>query len=170
MFGGKSNIVLIGMPGSGKTTIGKRLARHYDLQFLDGDSLIEAEANMPIQSIVDRLGVRRLLKIEADVLAKLDCSSCVISTGGSAVYNHTAMTKLGERGVRVYLEISYMTMQARIGKKPLRGLAKYPAHSLQRLYRERADMYPRYADVVFENNLPFTDVRARKLFTMLDAV
>lgn len=167
MFEQKSNIILIGMPGSGKSTIGRRLARHFVLDYIDGDDLIEERMNMPIQDVVDRLGIKRFLEVEAEVLRKLDLKQTVISTGGSAIYSREAIEHLRKDGVMIYLRISAKTMQQRVGHKPQRGLAKYPAHSLQRLYTDRAERYPQSADVIFDNDLPFTQLRADKLIDQL---
>lgn len=167
MFEDKSNIILIGMPGSGKSTIGRKLAWHFELDYVDGDDLIEQRMNMPIQDVVDRLGVKRFLEVEAEVLQNLDLQQTVISTGGSAVYSTEAIRHLRKNGVAIYLRISAKTMQLRVGHKPQRGLAKYPAHSLQRLYADRAGRYPQCADVVFDNDLPFTQLRADKLIDQL---
>jgi len=165
-----SNIVLIGMPGSGKSTIGKRLASHYNLGFVDGDNLIENAANSSVQAIIDKWGLRRFQQIEQQVLCDLNPKDCVISTGGSAIYSASAMHHLGNIGTRLYLKISPQSLIRRVNNAATRGLYKYPAHSLMRLFSERQSLYPQYADITYENNQPFTALRAYQLYALLEGV
>ena len=127
------NIVLIGMPGSGKSTIGKRLAKYFELEFVDTDLILEQVENMPIQSIVDRRGLRRSMQLEHDVLNSLSIQGAVIATGGSAVYSDHAMQHLALTGTRVYLYVSLATMLRRVTNDESRGLVKLPQHHMSRL-------------------------------------
>ncbi len=163
-----SNIVLIGMPGSGKSTVGKQLARRYNLEFIDGDFLIEAAANMSIQSIVDNWGLKRFNRLEQEVLCDLNVNQSLVSTGGSAVYSDAAMHHLGNIGLRVYLRITPYTMLRRINNASTRGLFKLPGHSLMRLYEQRKSMYPRHAAVTFDNDRPFTAQTANVLYAIIE--
>ena len=166
-YAGKSNLVLIGMPGSGKSTIGRYLAKTYDMSFVDSDALIERACNMPIQQVVNRLGLKRFRQIEQQVLCDSDCENTVISTGGSAVYSDLAMQVLGRTAVRLYLQISRPTLIRRVNNQNVRGLLKYPSHSLMRLYADRENLYSPYADVTFNNDSPFTALRATELCDLL---
>ncbi len=163
-----NNIVLIGMPGCGKSTIGQRLARHYDLNFVDGDQLIEQAAGMRIQEVVNRMGLVRFAAIEQRVLCGLKVDNSVISTGGSAVYGDAAMRYLGSIGQRLYLKISPHTMLRRVNNAHSRGLFKKPSHTLLRLYAERESLYPQYADLTFTNDKPFTAIQAAALYQLID--
>ena len=154
------------MPGSGKSTIGRSLAKRFNKKFIDADDLIEAAANLPIQSIVDGWGLKRFSELEESVLCDLDLQNSIISTGGSAVYCHTAMRKLGENGIRIYLRITAKTLLQRVKNESSRGLYKYPAHGLMRVYRDRQDLYPKYADLTFDNDGPFTALTAQRLFDL----
>lgn len=150
------NIVLIGMPGSGKSTIGRRLAKHFGLKFLDADHLIEEHENMPIQAVVDKRGLRYFMQLEGEILNSLQVQGYVIATGGSAVYSASAMQHLASLGTRVYLYISLATMMKRVTNVESRGLVKMPQHSLPRLYREREDLCDAAADLRFDNNRPIS--------------
>jgi len=163
-----SNVVLIGMPGSGKSTLGLRLAELRGLRFIDTDTLIERFENAPIQQIVNRRGFRYLIDIEADILSGIEIEGHVIATGGSAVYSDEAMQHLGRVGVRTYLKISLATLMRRVNNTASRGLAKMPQHPLPRLYRERLPLYEQAADVVADNNWPITALRVEALNNQLN--
>ena len=160
--------MLIGMPGSGKSTLGKRLAKTRGLQFTDTDTLIEQLENKPIQRIVDRRGVAYLRSLEEQVLCGLDLCGHIVATGGSAVYSTAAMRHLGSMGVRVYLRISLATMTRRVQANLNRGLAKMPGHPLARMYCERKDLYESSADITVDNNWPISAVRFDELNRELD--
>ena len=108
-----ANVILIGMPGSGKSTLGKRLARELEYDFLDTDQLLERAARVDIQSIVNVRGLPYFRALEERVLSELEVQRTVIATGGSAVYSARAMEVLGQSGVRVYLRISLASMLQR---------------------------------------------------------
>ena len=129
-----SNIVLIGMPGSGKSTVGIVLAKLISCNFVDTDVLIQISQGRTLQDIVDTEGYMALREIEERILLKLDCFDHVIATGGSAVYSHAAMTHL----------------KSRIRDFATRGLAKRPDQSIEDLFEERFVLYTKYADVTIE--------------------
>lgn len=163
------NITLIGMPGSGKSTLGKRLAKIRRMQFIDTDLLVEKVENMPLQEIVNRKGINYLTALEGRVLSQLDYQNHVIATGGSAIYSAQAMAHLGSLGARVYLKISLRTLTQRVDNVASRGLAKMKTHSLPRLYSERAGLYEAAADVVAINDRPATALSMSALNQKLDA-
>lgn len=158
MSGDKNNIVLIGMPGSGKSTLGRVLAKRLGKRFVDTDTLIEQDQNMPIQTIVSRRGLRFMRRLEERVLCDLELEGYVIATGGSAIYSEKALVKLGEHGVRVYLKISLTTLLKRVRNIDSRGLVKMPSYSLPRLYAERLPLYEAKADIQIDNDRPVTAV------------
>ena len=141
-----SNIVLIGMPGSGKSTVGVILAKMASLDFVDTDILIQ-RAGKSLQEIIDADGYLVLRRIEEEVLLKLDCRDHVIATGGSAVYSPAAISHLKEDGVIVFLDVDIETLQSRIRNYETRGLAKRPDQTLEELFAERLALYREYADI-----------------------
>jgi len=142
-----SNIVLIGMPGSGKSTVGIILAKLTSQDFVDTDVLIQTSRGRTLQDIVDTEGYMVLREIEERILLKLDCFNHVIATGGSAVYSHAAMTHLKSNGVVVFLKVELPVLESRIHNFATRGLAKRPDQSFSDLFHERCPLYTRYADV-----------------------
>ena len=147
MDGRASNIVLIGMPGSGKSTIGVVLAKCTSMHFVDTDILIQCSVGRSLQDIVDGEGHMALRAIEENVLLGLDCRNHVIATGGSAVYSHPAMEHLKSDGLVVFLEVELGTLKSRIHDYETRGLAKRPDQTFEELFAERSSLYSRYADL-----------------------
>lgn len=145
LFNMARNIVLIGMPGAGKSTVGHLLAEELDCQVLDTDHLIEMKTGKSLQRIVDERGVLALKAIEEQVILELDCEACVISTGGSAIYSEAGMTKLSRSGLVVYLEVGLNELIRRVGNMTTRGILREPGQTLEDLYRQRTPLYQRYA-------------------------
>jgi shikimate kinase len=143
----KSNMILIGMPGSGKSTVGVILAKLASRGFTDTDVLIQTSEGRSLQEIVDTDGYMALRKIEQEILLRLDCRNHVIATGGSAVYSNTAMEHLKLSGLVIFLDVDIATLELRIRDFESRGLAKRPDQTLADLYRERHPLYRKYADI-----------------------
>lgn len=141
------NLILIGMPGSGKSTVGVLLAKRLGLGFTDTDLLIQEDAGRTLQEIVDQDGYEALRHIEEQVLLKLDVQHKVISTGGSAVYSARAMEHLKANGTVVFLDIPLDMVIKRIGDHSMRGISRRPDQSLEALFEERYALYSRYADL-----------------------
>ncbi len=144
----KSNIVLVGMPGSGKSTVGVILAKQTALHFVDTDVLIQTVEKRSLQDIVDTEGHMVLREVEERVLLGMTCRDHVIATGGSAAYSEKAMRHLGADGVIVFLDVDLPTLQARVGDFHARGLAKRPDQTFADLFAERFPLYMKCADVV----------------------
>lgn len=144
------NIVLIGMPGAGKSTIGVVLAKKLGLRFLDSDLVIQDSCGKLLHEIMEEKGLEGFKKIEDQVNASLDVTNCVIATGGSAVYGKNAMAHLKEIGTIVYLKLSFEEINNRLGDLHERGVALKPGQSLLSLYNERIPLYEEYADIVVE--------------------
>ena len=145
-----TNIVLIGMPGSGKSTIGVILAKLTARDFIDTDVLIQTSLGRTLQDIVDTQGHMALREVEERILLKLDCLNHVIATGGSAVYSHAAMTHLKSNGIVVFLNVTLPVLQTRIHDYKTRGLAKRPDQSFDDLFEERSLLYRKYADITID--------------------
>jgi len=141
-----SNIVLIGMPGSGKSTVGVILAKKTARAFVDTDVLIQTAEKRSLQDIVDTEGYEALRSIEAELLAHLSVENHVIATGGSAVYSDKAMDRLKKDGIIVFLDADLATLKARVGDFSGRGLARRPEQSFADLFEERLALYQKHAE------------------------
>ncbi len=146
----KSNIVLIGMPGAGKSTIGVVLAKIIGYHFLDSDLVIQERENRLLYEIISQEGIEGFLKIENDVNASLNAERSIIATGGSVVYGKEAMEHLKEIGEIVYLKTDYPTIKNRLGNLEKRGVALKPGQTLKDLYDERTKLYEAYADITVD--------------------
>lgn len=145
-----NNVILIGMPGSGKTTLGTELSRVLGYGYIDSDSLIVAREGKRLCEIIAEVGTEGFLDIEARVNAEISTNTCVIATGGSAIYRDYAMQKLKTIGVVVYLKYSYEVIASRLGDLKKRGVALKDGFTLKDLYNERAPLYEKYADIVVD--------------------
>jgi len=146
----KSNMVLIGMPGAGKSTVGVILAKLTSRDFIDTDVLIQISQGRLLQDIVDTEGHMALRRIEESIILGLDCDHHVIATGGSAVYSQPAMDHLRSNGIVVFLDVDLPTLETRIHDFSTRGLAKRPDQSLSELFEERIILYRKYADITVD--------------------
>jgi shikimate kinase len=142
-----SNIVLIGMPGCGKSTVGVILAKSLSYNFLDTDLLIQSSLHRSLQDIVDRDGHLALRKIEEDALLSLHIQKHVVATGGSAVYSEPAMNHLASIGTVVFLDVDLASLEKRIHNYASRGLVKRPEQSLKDLFAERDALYREMAGI-----------------------
>ena len=142
----KSNIVLIGMPGVGKSTIGVILAKILGYHFLDSDLVIQEREAKRLHQIIAEKGTEGFLEIENDVNASLEAERTIIATGGSAVYGKEAMMHLKEIGEVVYLKADYQTIKKRLGNLEKRGVALKTGQTLKDLYDERTALFEKYAD------------------------
>lgn len=148
----KTNIVLIGMPGSGKSTVGVILAKMLAKSFVDTDILIQQRESRTLQEIVDRQGHMVLRQVEEEVLLSVDCRNTVIATGGSAAYSEPAMRHLQQQGTVVFLDVDLPTLEKRISNYHSRGLAKRPEQSFEDLFAERLQLYRKYAEIIVESS------------------
>ncbi len=146
----KSNIVLIGMPGSGKTTLGTELSELIDYDYIDSDSVIVARTGKRLSEIIKEKGTEGFLDIEGQINADLNVEHCIIATGGSVIYRDFAMQKLKENGVIVYLQLPYAVIRKRLWDLEKRGVALKEGYTLKDLYDERVPLYEKYADITLE--------------------
>ena len=145
------SIVLIGMPSCGKSTVGVLLAKALGYKFVDTDLLIQEREGTLLREIIAREGKEGFIRIENEVLMGIKDEKAVISTGGSAVYCDEAMESLRKLGKTVYIRISYGEMTKRLGNYSHRGVVIRNGTTLLDLYRERAPLYERYADVIVDS-------------------
>ena len=144
------NIILIGMPGAGKSTAGVVLAKVLGYSFLDADLIIQQEEKRLLSEIIEEEGTERFLEIENRVNAHIEAERTVIATGGSVVYGREAMEHLKSIGTVVYLKLSYERLTRRLHDIKGRGVVCREGQSLQELYEERIPLYEAYADIVIE--------------------
>lgn len=142
------NIVLIGMPSSGKSTIGKPLSKELNMQFIDTDTLILEREKRALKDIVNEDGLERFLQIQEDTILKIDAENHVISTGGSVVYNAKAMEHLRKDGFIVFLDVKLDEINKRLASG--RRFARNSNQSFEDLYKERLPLYQNYAHVTID--------------------
>lgn len=144
------NLVLIGMFGSGKSTIGRLLAQELRYHFVDVDHLIEGKYKMPLQKVLDRLGMKGFMKMEDEALQALQYRHCVIAPGGSAVYYPKGMRQLKKLGPCIFLKAELAELKKRLPNWSNRGVVRRGGETLPALYRERAPLFKKYADLTVE--------------------
>lgn len=146
----RDNVVLIGMPGSGKSTVGVVLAKRLGYGFVDSDLVIQDRYGKLLHDLILEHGVEGFWKIENDVNAGLATHRSVIATGGSAVYGAEAMGHLREIGTIIYLKLPYEEIAERLGDLSARGVTLKSGQSLEDLYRERIPLYEKYAHITLD--------------------
>lgn len=152
MINNTSNIILIGMPGAGKSTLGVVLAKILNYSFIDADLLIQSQCDKTLQKIIDACGPDGFIEVENEVLCTLSADQSVIATGGSAVYSDEAMKHLSSIGTVVYLQVSLKELEKRLGGLYERGVVMKDGigMSLNALYEERIPLYEKYAEVTID--------------------
>lgn len=144
------NIVLIGMPGAGKSTIGVILAKVLGYNFIDSDLLIQEQEKCLLKDIIEKDGLEGLITIEEQVNADINTENAIIATGGSVIYGARAMEHLREIGVVVYIRLSYETIETRLDNIKQRGVVFQEGQSLKSLYEERCPLYEKYAHIIVD--------------------
>ena len=146
------NIVLIGMPGAGKSTVGVILAKILGYSFLDTDLVIQSKEEKLIKDLIAEKGIDGFINTENRVISKISAESTVIATGGSVVYSENAMKALSVNAVIVYLKLAYNELRKRLSDIRNRGVVIRKGQSLEELYDERTVLYEKYADIVVDEN------------------
>lgn len=147
MNANKSNIVLTGMPGAGKSTVGVLLAKALGFSFCDTDLIIQKHEGATLQSMINDKGISYFLKKEKDIILALDVRQHVIATGGSVIYYGISMKHLGNTGLIIYLEVPYRELKKRLTNMTTRGIAMEKTRSFRDVYNERLLFYRKYAEV-----------------------
>lgn len=172
-MGRTGNIVLIGMPGVGKSTVGVVLAKLMNKQFIDTDLLIQAACGATLDAVIAAEGPERFIKIEDAVLRKVDAHNAVIATGGSAVYSEEGMRHLSQNATVVYLSVGLEELRERLGDLRGRGViarntpSDKNAPALDALFDERRGLYERYANITFDTQGLSLRKTAEALATLL---
>lgn len=146
----KDNIILIGMPGAGKSTVGVVLAKALGYNFVDSDLVIQKETGKRLFEIIDEVGIDEFLNIENRINASLSVEKSVVATGGSVIYGEEAMEHLKSIGKVVYLKTDYESLEMRLGNLLKRGVAIRSGNTLLDLYNERVPLYEMYADITID--------------------
>lgn len=146
----KDNIILIGMPGAGKSTVGVVLAKKLGYAFVDSDLVIQSREGKLLHEIIEEQGIEGFWAVEEKANASIDAHRTVIATGGSVVYERRAMEHLKQIGVVVYLKLSCAAIADRLGDLSERGVTLREGQGLAELYAERVPMYEQYADVTID--------------------
>lgn len=143
----KNNVVLIGMPGSGKSTLGVLLAKMIGYNFIDSDLLIQSREGKKLYEIINEKGIDEFDRIENEVNASIEAENTVIATGGSVVYGKEAMEHLKSIGTVVFLDVSLAQLYDRINNMATRGISMREGQTLEDLYNERNILYNKYCDI-----------------------
>lgn len=144
------NIVMIGMPGAGKSTIGVILAKELGYHFIDSDLVIQEREGKLLREIIASEGLERFKEIENQANYEIEATNSVIATGGSIIYGKEAMERFHERDIVVYLKLSYKSISKRIGDPKKRGVVLKENQTLKDLYDERCPLYEKYAHITVD--------------------
>lgn len=160
------NIVLIGMPSSGKSTLGVVLAKTLGMQFIDTDLIIQQNSGKKLQQMINEEGIEAFLKTEEEVLCSLDFENSIIATGGSAVLSEKAMKYLRKNGVVIYLEASVEELKTRLNNIKTRGIAMTEGESIESIFIKRSPLYEKYADITVSSEASFEET-VEKIITKI---
>ncbi len=144
------NIVLIGMPSAGKSTVGIILAKTLGMSFVDTDIVIQENSNMLLQEIIDTQGIKSFLSIEESSILSIRCKKSIIATGGSVIYSSKAMEYLKQEGIVIYFKIDFAEMSRRLDNISTRGIALDKNQSIFDMYNQRVPIYEKYADITVD--------------------
>jgi len=166
---GLSNIVLIGMPGCGKSTVGVLLAKALGMAFVDTDVVFQAREGRKLQQIIQEVGIDGFLEMEEDVILGLSCEKTVVATGGSVVYGKRAMESLHKNGTVIYIRLPYREIERRLSNLATRGVTLREGQTLEGLYLERVPLYEKEADVVFDADGCTIDQTVASIVNLIEA-
>lgn len=153
MKSAERNIILIGMPGVGKSTTGVILAKRLNMNFIDTDIYIQQQTGCRLQNLIADMGLQHFCELEADLVAKLEVRNHIIATGGSVVYGANAMEHLKSKGLALWLDLPYPQLAERLSDLDARGVVMEPGQSLEQLYNYRRPFYEKYADLRIDTDM-----------------
>ena len=162
------NIVLIGMPGSGKSTIGEKLARKLNYDFVDVDDLITRDTGMDLQDYIDKFGEEEFLNIEEKTVLSLNLQSCVIAPGGSVVYSQKAINHLRRDSLVIFLDLSLKIVKSRIRDLDRRGIVYLRKKPYEELFHERRVLCKKYSDITLDVDGQTAELVVRRISERLD--
>lgn len=166
----KSNVVLIGMPGVGKSTVGVILAKVLGYQFVDADLVIQEEEGKLLKEIIEEVGTEGFIQVENRVNSSLDVKHSIIATGGSVIYGKEAMEHLKEIGTVVYLRLPFEVLDQRLSDIKGRGVVLKDGQTLQDLFEERTPLYEQYADVIVDEYQLNVEETVEKIIELKDKI
>ena len=161
------NVILVGMPACGKSTIGVVLAKTMNKGFVDTDILIQQAESRTLQEIIDQEGNDYFHHVEERVLLDFDGEDYVVATGGSAIYFDRAMDKFKEKGVVVYIKVTLDTILERLNNIRSRGVTLEKGQTIADLYEQRIPLYQKHADVVIEADGLSVEVVVEKMIELV---
>lgn len=161
------NIVLIGMPGSGKSTVGVVLAKTLGIGFVDTDLIIQQREGRLLQDIIDSDGLEVFLDAERDAILSCDIKNSVIATGGSAVFREDAMAHLKKNGTVVFLNVKIESLKARLNNIKTRGIAAGKGESVENILAQRLPLYKKYADITLDVQGENVEATVERLISLL---
>lgn len=164
----KSNVVLIGMPGVGKSTIGVVLAKVLGYRFIDADLVIQEKEKKLLREIIAEVGAEGFIEVENRINSEIMAEHAIIATGGSVVYGADAMTHLKEIGTVIYLKLPYDTLEKRLNDIKGRGVVLKEGQTLRGLYEERVPLYEKYADLIVDENELNVEQTIEKILELKD--
>lgn len=164
-----ANIVLIGMPGCGKSTVGVLLAKALRMRFLDTDVVFQAQQSKKLQEMINEIGIDAFLNMEEACVCGIECEDTVIATGGSVVYGKKAMQHLHQHGLVVYIRLPYEEIEKRLSNLATRGVTLRTGQTLRDLYDERIPLYEAEADLVFDASNREIEQSVQELAEMISA-
>ncbi len=162
-----SNIVLIGMPGCGKSTVGVILAKTLGIGFVDTDLIIQQREKRLLQEIIDNDGIEKFLDCEAGAVKSLNCDFCVVATGGSVVFREESMSHLKENGKIIFLDVSLDEIKSRLDNINTRGVAAEKTQTIDDIYNQRYPLYKKYADYILDLNNSNVEETVEKISKLL---
>ena len=148
----KNNVILIGMPGAGKSTVGVVLAKLLNYKFVDSDIVIQQKMKKKLNELILEHGAEYFKKIENKINSSLNIKKCVVATGGSVVFGKDAMEHFKKIGTVVYLKASLDSLEKRLGDLDKRGVVHKPGETLLDIFNERSPLYEKYADIIIDEN------------------
>ena len=146
----RKNIVFVGMPASGKSTVGVIVAKVMGMNFIDSDIVIQQRENAKLNELIEEYGIDDFLKREEQALLSINVDNTVIATGGSAIYSDAGMKHLSNNATIIYLKVSLDNLKDRLTDLKARGVVIRPGESIEQMYATRSALYEKYADIIVE--------------------
>lgn len=162
-----NNIILIGMPGAGKSTLGVVLAKALGFDFVDTDLIIQSEQRDKLYRIIQKKGIERFIEIENETVAALKTQNSVIATGGSVIFGKEAMENLKKLGKVVYLQVDENEIEKRLSNIKTRGVVMKDGETVHEIYDTRTPLYERYADIVINCSGMDLEKTVEKIISLL---